>query len=603
MRKTMFRTLLAVAGLMLATEVANAATLYVTEYANGLSQVGSTQPQVPPTPALATQTVALSGTTAPSAAFGTKTKVVALICDEGCSIAWGDATGSTPTATALNTLLQQGVTYLFGVVPGQKVAAIANSAGDTGGGSGGGGGTSSNFGSAFPAAGTAAGFNDGTNMQGARVFDGDTGGGFEYDVGTLLRVPASGGSVAASFGDVNNATSVTGFLDDVPTARYNATLPTLTDTRYNALQVGLRGSLHMELWGSDSTTAIGNFTAGADASTNTKSGLFVYNYPFLFNGTTWDRAPGTAAGGGFVQGSIASAAADSGNPVKIGGVVLATPTSVVDGNRQNVITDSFGGAWVALKSAGSAAGIIGKVTNADGVAVSGALTSLSVVNTNLLYNGTTYDRLRSDGVTGSLAAGGDTASAAADAGNPMKVGGVYLSAGIAFTTGQRANLLLGQYGQTVVGTLVTPADGTSNLATNLTGISSGSSNFTATQSMPMLYNGSTWDRLRSGGVTGMAGVALQASPSGGYSFIDVNTAATTVVKSGAGTLHLVNVGKKGTVASTLTLYDNTAGSGTVIGLIDSLNLDGVFQYDIAFATGLTIVSTGTVAPDFTVSYK
>lgn len=97
-------------------------------------------------------------------------------------------------------------------------------------------------------------------------------------------------------GDVNNQAAVTGVQDILPVARYNATLPTLTDTRYNALQVGLRGSLHMELWGSDSTTAIGNFTAGADASTNTKSGLFVYNYPFLFNGTTWDRAPGTTNG-------------------------------------------------------------------------------------------------------------------------------------------------------------------------------------------------------------------------------------------------------------------------------------------------------------------
>lgn len=57
------------------------------------------------------------------------------------------------------------------------------------------GGTSSTFTSMFPAAGTAIGFNDGSNMQGARVFDLDTGGGTEYNLGISIRLPSSGGSV------------------------------------------------------------------------------------------------------------------------------------------------------------------------------------------------------------------------------------------------------------------------------------------------------------------------------------------------------------------------------------------------------------------------
>lgn len=57
------------------------------------------------------------------------------------------------------------------------------------------GGTSSNFGSAVPSAGTASGYSDGTNMQAARVFDADSGGGTQYLIGTLLKKPASGGSV------------------------------------------------------------------------------------------------------------------------------------------------------------------------------------------------------------------------------------------------------------------------------------------------------------------------------------------------------------------------------------------------------------------------
>jgi hypothetical protein len=59
----------------------------------------------------------------------------------------------------------------------------------------GGAGTSSAFGAAFPAAGTAAGFNDGTNMQGAKVFDLDSGAGFDRVLGANLRRTANGGSV------------------------------------------------------------------------------------------------------------------------------------------------------------------------------------------------------------------------------------------------------------------------------------------------------------------------------------------------------------------------------------------------------------------------
>lgn len=87
----------------------------------------------------------------------------------------------------------------------------------------------------------------------------------------------------------------------------------------------------------------------------------------------------------------------------------------------------------------------------------------------------------------------------------------------------------------------------------------------------------------------------------GYSFQNITTSTTTTVKSGAGVLHLVNVNTLGTVASTITIYDNTAGSGTKIATINSLTLSGPFQFDIAFSTGLTLVTTG--APDITVSYR
>ena len=55
------------------------------------------------------------------------------------------------------------------------------------------GGTASNFTSTFPSSGTAAGFSDGTNMQGARVVDLDTGAGAVYGLITNLVKRTSGG--------------------------------------------------------------------------------------------------------------------------------------------------------------------------------------------------------------------------------------------------------------------------------------------------------------------------------------------------------------------------------------------------------------------------
>jgi len=88
-----------------------------------------------------------------------------------------------------------------------------------------------------------------------------------------------------------------------------------------------------------------------------------------------------------------------------------------------------------------------------------------------------------------------------------------------------------------------------------------------------------------------------------FLFSNITTATTTTVKSGAGILRGVTINTKGTIASAVTIYDSLSGSGTKIGTIDSLNLAGQFEYDIAFSTGLTIVTTGTVAPDITVAYR
>lgn len=112
---------------------------------------------------------------------------------------------------------------------------------------GGAGGTSSNFGAAFPVVGTAAGFNDGTNMQGGRVFDGDSGVGTEWVPGAIIRCLAGGGSTAC-----------------FP--------PTTTSADTIANQVG----------------------------------TFIHGLGYMYNGATWDRIRGTIAGGLLVNVSNAT---------------------------------------------------------------------------------------------------------------------------------------------------------------------------------------------------------------------------------------------------------------------------------------------------------
>jgi len=89
----------------------------------------------------------------------------------------------------------------------------------------------------------------------------------------------------------------------------------------------------------------------------------------------------------------------------------------------------------------------------------------------------------------------------------------------------------------------------------------------------------------------------------GFNATVMSTATETVIKASSGMLHLITVNKKGTVSSTVTVYDGLTNAGTVIAIIDSLNLYGTFLFDVYFTTGLTIVTTGTVAPNITISYR
>jgi hypothetical protein len=69
----------------------------------------------------------------------------------------------------------------------------------------------------------------------------------------------------------------------------------------------------------------------------------------------------------------------------------------------------------------------------------------------------------------------------------------------------------------------------------------------------------------------------------------ISTAATTTLKTGAGLMHTLVV--QGGTAGTIIGYDNTAGSGTIVFSFDSTSALATYTFDIIFNIGLTIVTS------------
>lgn len=82
-------------------------------------------------------------------------------------------------------------------------------------------------------------------------------------------------------------------------------------------------------------------------------------------------------------------------------------------------------------------------------------------------------------------------------------------------------------------------------------------------------------------------------------YLGINTATTTVVKSGAGKLYSLFIAA-GTLGA-VTVYDNTAGSGTTIIPTFTPTIAISIPLNVTFNTGLTIV-TGS-ATVISVSYR
>ena len=96
--------------------------IYITEHPKP-SIISGAPMAVAKMPALATQKIAIGGSSTQSASFSATTYMVGIATDAICSIEFG----TNPTATANSKRMAANTTEYFEVDPGSKVAVISNS--------------------------------------------------------------------------------------------------------------------------------------------------------------------------------------------------------------------------------------------------------------------------------------------------------------------------------------------------------------------------------------------------------------------------------------------------------------------------------------------
>lgn len=162
------------------------------------------------------------------------------------------------------------------------------------------------------------------------------------------------------------------------------------------------------------------------------------------------------------QGGVASGAADSGNPVKVGGKYNSTLPTLVDGQRGDLQLNSRGALVVSPQNVSALAGSDGYSNNINVLGDSTANPIFQYTRPSV-FNGTTWDRQRGD--TNGTYIVGNVASGATDASNPVKVGGKYNTSAPTLTNGQRgdAQLDVNANLKTTAATLAAGEDLTNNI--------------------------------------------------------------------------------------------------------------------------------------------
>ncbi|MGZ3398164.1 MAG: hypothetical protein ACXWKX_03285 [Caulobacteraceae bacterium] len=197
---------------------------------------------------------------------------------------------------------------------------------------------------------------------------------------TALKVDGSGvtqpvsGTVTASntAGTAADNAAVSGNPVSVACI-YESTLTTYVAGNNARCHTGTKGSMHVELWGSDSTTKVNVTATMTDGFTATANGLSVIAYPLVFNGSTYDRTR-----------VVANATDSSGTGIQAAGILAqlddTSPNTVTENQFGNLrmspnralLTKPFASDAETWSYAAAASGIVNTTTAVTMKAAAGA---------------------------------------------------------------------------------------------------------------------------------------------------------------------------------------------------------------------------------------
>jgi len=230
---------------------------------------------------------------------------------------------------------------------------------------------------------------------------------------------------------------------------------------------------------------------GLPSASSASAGMMV-TANYNFNGVSWDRTRGDIYGS-WVGGNVASGAADAGNPVKVGGVYNNPNPTLAAGQRADLQLTARGLVSTAITDVTGA--LQATVTNA-GDAMNSATQRLVTSALSYTYDSAAGNWNRTRGTTNGLWIEGAVASGVADAGNPVKVAGVFNTTLPTLATGQRGDIQLTARGEQIsalsaAGVAISGRGSNTDAAT----ASSTASNL-AVYAYQGYFNGTTWDRQR-----------------------------------------------------------------------------------------------------------
>lgn len=186
---------------------------------------------------------------------------------------------------------------------------------------------------------------------------------------------------------------------------------------------------------------------------------------------------------------------------------------------------------------------------------------------------------------------GNAAAAATDAGNPVKVGGVFMAPPTVLTTGQRGDMQMDSNGNIKISLMASGSNNAIVAASDNTDAFGTAS--TSTRLMVIarntMFNGVSWDRDTK--ATSVGRIASCAA-----------TTNATSVKASAGTVHSIDLYNAAATVKFLKLYNKasapTVGTDTPVRTIALKPTDKTtitFPKGLYFATGIALALTGAAA--------